>query len=142
MILADAVLALHVGVILFNVFGLVVIPLGGWLSWRFVRVAWWRLLHLVAMAAVAVQALVGQACFLTLWQDALVGRGQDGPPLIVRWVDRIIFWPLPLWFFAVLYGLAWLYVLALLWWVPPKWRRRRAHPPHPQSGHLFLGSEF
>jgi hypothetical protein len=32
MILADVVLALHVGVILFNVFGLVVIPLGGWLG--------------------------------------------------------------------------------------------------------------
>jgi hypothetical protein len=38
MILADTVLALHVGVILFNVFGVVVIPLGGWLGWRFVRV--------------------------------------------------------------------------------------------------------
>jgi hypothetical protein len=79
MILADAVLALHVGIILFNVFGLVVIPLGGWLGWRFVRVAWWRLLHLGAMAVVAMQALVGQACFLTLWQDALVGMGQGEP---------------------------------------------------------------
>ena len=126
MILAGAVLALHVGVILFNVFGLIAIPLGGWLGWRFVRVAWWRLLHLGAMAVVAVQALAGRACFLTLWQDALIGRGQGEPPLIMRWVDRIIFWPLPLWFFAVLYGLAWLYVLALLWWVPPRWRRRRA----------------
>ena len=120
MILADAVLALHVGIILFNVFGLVVIPLGGWRGWQFVRVAWWRLLHLGAMAAVAVQALVGRACFLTLWQDALVGRGQHEPPLIMRWVDRVIFWPLPLWFFAALYGLAWLYVLALLWWVPAR----------------------
>ena len=128
MILADAVLALHVGIILFNVFGLVVIPLGGWRGWQFVRVAWWRLLHLGAMAAVAVQALVGRPCFLTLWQDALVGRGQDEPPLIMRWVDRVIFWPLPLWFFAALYGLAWLYVLALLWWVPLEWRRRRSHP--------------
>jgi hypothetical protein len=126
--LADAVLALHVGVILFNVFGLVVIPLGGWLGWRFVRVAWWRLLHLGAMAAVAVQALVGRPCFLTLWQDALVGTGQREPPLVMRWANRVIFWPLPLWFFAALYGLAWLYVLALLWCLPSEWPRWRARP--------------
>jgi hypothetical protein len=125
--LADGVLALHVGIILFNVFGLVVIPLGGWRGWRFVRVAWWRFLHLGALAVVAVQALAGRACILTLWQDALLGRGQSAPPLIMRWVDRIIFWPLPLWFFAALYVLVWLYVLALLRWVPPEWPGRRAH---------------
>ena len=125
---ADAVLALHVGIILFNVFGLIAIPVGGWLGWRFVRVAWWRLLHLGAMAAVAVQAVAGRACFLTVWQDTLVGMGQNQPPMIMRWVDQVIFWPLPLWFFAALYGLAWAYVLALLWWVPPRWRRRRSPP--------------
>lgn len=129
--LADIVLALHVGIILFNVFGLVAIPLGGWLGWWFVRVAWWRLLHLAALGVVALQALAGQACFLTLWQSALVGRPAGAPPLIMRWVDRIIFWPLPLWFFAVLYVLVWLYVLALLWWVPLEWPRQRAHLDHP-----------
>jgi hypothetical protein len=50
--LAEAVLALHVGVILFNLFGLVAIPLGGWRGWRFVRGVWWRALHLAAMSAV------------------------------------------------------------------------------------------
>jgi hypothetical protein len=60
--LAEGVLAAHVCIILFNVFGLVAIPLGRWLGWRFVRVAWWRLLHLVSMAAVAVQAAAGRAC--------------------------------------------------------------------------------
>ena len=124
--LADGVLALHVAVILFNVFGLIAIPLGGWRDWRFVRVAWWRLLHVGALALVAAQALAGQACFLTLWQDALIGAGGSAPPpLIMRWVDTLIFWPLPLSFFALLYVVVWLYVLALLWYVPPKWHARR-----------------
>ncbi|HUZ32935.1 MAG TPA: DUF2784 family protein, partial [Xanthobacteraceae bacterium] len=69
--LALAVLAAHVAVIAFNVFGLVVIPLGGWLGWRFVRILWWRALHLALLAVVALQALFGRACFLTLWQAAL-----------------------------------------------------------------------
>jgi hypothetical protein len=118
--LAEAVLALHVGLILFNVFGLVVVPLGAWLGWRFVRVAWWRFLHLGALGVVAVQALMGRACFLTLWQDALRGVSGNATPLIMGWVDRVIYWPLPFWFFAVLYALVWCYALALLWAVPPR----------------------
>jgi len=117
--LAVAVLALHVCVILFNIFGLVAIPLGAWRGWQFVRIAWWRWLHLASLAAVAVQALAGRACFLTLLQDSLMGRGGREPPLIMRWIDRMVFWPLPLWFFAALYVLVWCFALALLWAVPP-----------------------
>jgi hypothetical protein len=63
--------------------------------------------------------VAGRACFLTLWQDALAGTG-GRVPLVMRWVNRVIFWPLPLSFFAALYVLVWLYALALLWWVPPR----------------------
>lgn len=121
--LAGTVLALHIGVILFNVFWLLAVPLGAWRGWHFVRITWWRWLHVGALAAVAVQALAGHACFLTLWQDALLGRGGNQQPLIMRWVDRIIFWPLPLWFFIALYVVVWCYALALLWLVPPTWPR-------------------
>jgi hypothetical protein len=123
--LADAVLALHLLVIGFNVFGLIAIPLGAWRHWRFVRIAWWRWLHVAALAMVAVQALAGRACFLTLWQAALLANGAGAPPLIMHWVDQVIFWPLPLWVFAALYVVVWLYVLVLLWVVPPAWPRRR-----------------
>ncbi len=123
--LANAVLALHVGVILFNVFGLIAIPLGAWFGWRFVRIAWWRLLHLLSLAVVAAQALAGRVCLLTLLQEDLRGQHGNAPPLIMRWVDRVIFWPLPLWFFTGLYVLVWLYVVALWWWVPPYWLGRR-----------------
>ena len=123
--LAEALLALHVGVILFNLFGLVAIPLGGWRGWRFVRGFWWRVLHVVAMAAVAVQAVAGRACFLTVWQDALARSEAGRTPLIMGWVDRVIFWPLPLWVFAAAYIVLLLYVLALWWLILPAWPGRR-----------------
>ena len=129
--LADAVLALHLLVIGFNVFGLVAIPLGAWRGWRFVRIAWWRWLHVAALAAVAAQALAGRACVLTLWQDALSGGNGAASPLIMRWVDRVIYWPLPLRVFAVLYVAVWLYVLVLLWAVPPS--RGSVHRRHGQG---------
>ncbi len=117
--LAETVLAFHVGVILFNLFGMIAIPIGGWRGWRFVRILWWRLLHLGALALVAVQALLGRACFLTLWEGALSGQSVK-TPLLMGLVNRVIFWPLPMAFFAALYSFVFVYVLLLLWIVPPR----------------------
>lgn len=126
--LARLVVAIHIGVILFNVAGLVVIPVGAWRGWRFVRIFWWRALHLAILALVAVQALLARACFLTLWQSALqqrAGEAASGAPLVARWVHDLIFWPLPLWFFAVLYVVVCLYALLLWRLVPPRLRDAR-----------------
>jgi hypothetical protein len=119
MVLAAAILAAHVGVILFNLFGLIAVPLGAVCGWRFVRVRWWRVLHLVSLAAVAGQAVLGRACILTIWQAAFVGMAGSPTPLIMGWVNRVIYWPLPIWVFAALYLLVLGYALALLWLVPP-----------------------
>jgi hypothetical protein len=121
--LALSVLAIHVVVIAFNVFGLIAIPVGGLLDWRFVRVFWWRAVHLALLAVPALQALFGRACFLTLWQAMLeqaAGARASQEPLIARLVESVIFWPLPIWFFASLYVAIWIYALALWWLVPPR----------------------
>lgn len=112
------VLALHLVVIAFNVAGLMVIPLGARLGWRLVRIRWLRLAHLASLAVVALQAAFGRACFLTLWQSGLGGGTEE--PLIMRWVNSVIFWPLPLWVFTALYLAVFAYVVALWWVVPPK----------------------
>ncbi|HUZ11442.1 MAG TPA: DUF2784 domain-containing protein [Caulobacteraceae bacterium] len=123
---ADLVLAAHLAVIAFNLFGLVAIPLGARLKWSFVRRPGWRLAHLASLAIVAAQAIAGRACFLTIWQDQLAGARQS-QPLIMRWVDSAVFWPLPLWVFEAVYVAIFAYVVALFWLVPPRgWRRRGA----------------
>ncbi len=118
MLLAEAVLAAHLAIILFNLFGLIVVPLGAARGWRFVHVAWWRVLHLALLAAVAAQALAGRACFLTVWQSELAVGAASPAPLIMGWVDRLIYWRLPIWVFAALYALVFGYALALLWLAP------------------------
>ena len=126
--LAEVVLAVHVSIIGFNLFGLIAIPLGAWRGWAFVRAPLWRLAHVASLAVVVVQAALGEACFLTLWQDALTGA-RGGQPLIMRWVNAVVFWPLPMWVFGAAYGLALAYAVALLWLAPPDFarlRRRRA----------------
>jgi len=133
---ANAILAVHLGVINFNLFGLFAIPLGGWLGWRFVRAAWWRWLHLASMAVVAVQAAAGRACFLTILQDDLAGAGSGQPPLIVRVMNRLVYWPVPLWVFAIIYVALLGYVIALFWMVPVTTSKtaRSDNAPSPLAG--------
>jgi Protein of Unknown function (DUF2784) len=121
-ILGPWVLAAHLVVIAFNVAGLVVIPLGAWRGWAFVRWRWLRLAHLGALAVVAAQAVAGRACFLTYWQDDLTGGGgQD--PLIMRFVNSFTYWPLPAWAFTAAYLAVLAYAAGLWWWAPPVARR-------------------
>jgi hypothetical protein len=117
--LSQAILAVHLAVIAFNALGLIAIPLGAALGWRWVRRRSWRALHVASWAVVAMQAALGRACFLTLWQDELAGAAAQ-PPLIERWVERAIYWPLPIWVFGAIYGVLFAAVLALWWAVPPR----------------------
>src|SRR5690606_32496722 len=97
--------------------------LGAWRGWRFVRARGWRLLHLASLAVVALQAVLGRACFLTIWQDE-AGGGVERPPLIARTINSLIYWPLPLWVFTAAYMAVFAYVLALWFLVPPRPSRR------------------
>lgn len=120
--LAIAILAAHLVVVAFNVGGLVLVPLGSWAGWRFVSGFWWRLAHLGSLAAVALQAILGQACFLTVWQAAFEARADahEPPPLIATWINGLLYWPLPLWAFATAYVCVFVYTLLLWRWVPPR----------------------
>ncbi|MDR7926111.1 DUF2784 domain-containing protein [Acidithiobacillus thiooxidans] len=125
LLLAQTILVIHLAVITFNIFGLVVIPIGAWRGWPWVRIFWWRALHLGALFVVAIQAVLGRACFLTIWQSQLQqAAGEQGyrQPFIQTWIDHLLFWNLPILFFSTIYVLIWIYVLFLWWRVPPRWR--------------------
>ncbi len=116
---ALSILLLHVALIAFNVAGCVLVPVGAWRGWRWVREFWWRLAHLLSLAVVALQALFGRACFLTIWQGDVSGHAHV-QPLIAGWIDRLVYWPLPLWGFAIAYVALFAYVIALWVWVRPR----------------------
>ncbi len=123
-IAATLILFGHFAIVVFNVFGLVAIPAGKWLSWEFVREFWWRFAHVLSLAMVALQAVLGRACLFTIWENAL--RADAGsaepPPMIANWINSVLYWPLPLWVFAAGYVGVLLYTLLLWRWVPPRIR--------------------
>ncbi|MDP1685414.1 MAG: DUF2784 family protein [Hydrogenophaga sp.] len=63
--LADAILTLHVGIVIFVVGLLPLVLIGGALGWRWVRHLGLRLTHLALMLFIAAQAWLGQLCPLT-----------------------------------------------------------------------------
>ena len=128
MALANFILAFHFAIIAFNVAGLIVIPLGAVLGWRIIRIAWLRLLHLALLGIVAAQAIDGRACILTIWQNGLTGNRTAPEPVIMHWVNGLIYWNLPIWAFAVLYSAVFLYVAALSAFIPfgRRWRKQNA----------------
>jgi hypothetical protein len=118
------ILAIHLLVIAFNVLGLAAIPVGARLGWAWVRLRGWRALHLASWGLVAAQALLGRACILTIWQDRLAGGGPE-PPLVARWVNGLIYWPLPIWVFGALYIALFAAVVGFWMWPPTRPVRRR-----------------
>lgn len=76
---------------------------------------------MASLAIVALQAALGRVCFLTDWQASLEGTG-DAPPLIQGWIETLIFWPLPMWAFALLYAAVFIYAVWLWRLVPPRAR--------------------
>jgi hypothetical protein len=122
-LLADLVLLIHFGYVLFVVGGLGSIWLGGALGWRWVRNRRLRALHFAAIALVALEALAGVLCPLTWLEDALRPGAQTGTGFIQRWVHALLFWDYPAWVFTAAY-LGFAGVVALTWrLVPPRPRR-------------------
>jgi polyferredoxin len=122
-LLADAVLLAHLGVVVFNVGGLVLIVAGNRLGWRWVNRGWFRAAHLAAIAVVVAQAWLGITCPLTTlesWLRALSGTAPYGEGFIQHWVQRILFYQAPAWVFALAYTLFGLLVAAVWWRYPPQ----------------------
>ena len=121
---ADAVLLVHFAFVLFVTGGLAAIWLGAACGWRWVRNFTFRALHLAAICFVAAEALAGIACPLTVWEDALRGRGTE-MGFIARWVRGALFYELPEWVFTTAYVVFAIVVALTLWLVPPARRAKK-----------------
>jgi hypothetical protein len=142
-LLADAVLVLHAGVVLFVVAGLVLVLAGGLMRWRWVRNFWLRAAHLGAIAYVALQAWVDIACPLTTleqWLRTRAGQISFEGDFVAYWLGRLLFYQAPPWVFIAAYSL---FALLVAWsWlaVPPRSPFHRAARLESSGGRIELNS--
>jgi hypothetical protein len=130
-LIADLLAAIHFGWVIFIVFGLFVIILGGILRWRFIRNFWLRAIHLAMILVVVFEEIFGIPCPLTIWEYEL--RAASGKlyvtdmPFVPRLIHRLIFFDFPPIVFTVAYFLFGIAVLMTWFLVPPvlPWKKGR-----------------
>jgi hypothetical protein len=126
---ADFIVVFHLCYVLFAVGGELLIVLGWLLRWKWVRNFTFRIVHLLAVVVVAVEALIGVLCPLTEWEYQLRLRAgqsvEDEIPFMARLVRRLIFYDFPDWVFTLTYILFALLVATSLFFVRP---RRKSRP--------------
>jgi hypothetical protein len=127
--LADLVVAAHVAYVAYIVVGLVAILVGAALGWHWIRNPWFRWTHLLAIGLVALEAIWGINCPLTVWEGnlrVLAGQEASEGTFVGRLLDAVIFYQAPVWILNTVHvGFA-LLVLATLILVPPR-RQSASH---------------
>ena len=125
-VLADLVLAVHVGIAAFVVGMTLALLVGGPRRWRWVRRPWLRRLHVVLVGVIALQAWLGRLCPLTIWEQWLrmrAGQPSYSESFISHWLSRLLFFEAPWWTFVIAYSvLAAVVVVAWVRWPPREGR--------------------
>lgn len=122
--IADLILVLHLLIVVFNVGSLPVIWVGWAKGWHFVRNFYFRVVHLLLIGFVALEAIVGAICPLTTWEEALRGNGAGGRyehGFIAHWVHRVLYYDVDPWVFTLGYVMFFILVLLTFILVKPVW---------------------
>ena len=130
--LADLLVVIHAAFVAFVVAGLVVIWLGRFRGWAFVRNFWFRLAHLAAIGVVVAETLSDFVCPLTTWENWLRllagGEQRYAGSFIQHWLHRLIYFDLSERVFTIAYLVFFMAAVLSLWLIPPRWpRRSRTH---------------
>lgn len=125
-LLADLVLALHSGVVVFIVLGTVLIVAGNLRGWRWVNHFWLRFVHLAGMLSIAIGTWLDITCPLTdleRWLRIKANAQTYSGSFIEHWLQQLLFYDFAPWVFVLTYTLFGLLILALWWIFPPRRRR-------------------
>lgn len=123
LVLADAVLLLHVLFVAFVVGALLLVLIGGWRGWRWVRNPWFRIAHMLAIGFVVAQTWLDQVCPLTRLEMDLRASAGDvvyAGSFIGHWLQALLYYRAPNWVFAVVYSVFALAVVLAWTWVRPR----------------------
>ena len=128
-LLADLVLLVHFAFVAFVALGFLVIWVGYFCRWPFVRDLRFRVTHLLAIGVVLAESLTGFICPLTTWENQL--RRQAGESsgysgsFIQHWVGRILFHDWSEQTFTLIYAGFFILVGLSFWVVRPHRRPQR-----------------
>jgi hypothetical protein len=126
--LADLVVAVHFAYVAFAIFALLAIVVGIALRRSWARNFWFRTVHMLMIAVVVLESLVGIVCPFTTWEDRLrelAGETVQEGSFIGRWTHWLLFYEIPPWVLTTCYCSFGLAVLCVWLIAPPRWPWKR-----------------
>jgi hypothetical protein len=125
---ADGIVAIHVAYVGYVILGQFLIILAAPMKWQWARNPWFRFTHLLAIGIVAVEAIQGWACPLTVWEvqlRELAGQAHTGDASFMGKLlhDLLYFENVPQLVLDTGYVATALLVLQGLIMYPPRWFR-------------------
>ena len=118
-LIADIVLILHFGFVIFITSGFFIIPIGYRLNWKWIINRKLRLFHFGMMAFVTLETLLGITCPLTVIENTIRDVNQ-GSLFVSYWIRQLIYWDVPKFVFLILYNLFLVWTLLLWKLCPPQ----------------------
>lgn len=122
--LADLIVLLHLAYATFVVLALLVVLVGSYFGWAWVRNFWFRTVHLLLMGIVAAETVLGITCPLTVWEKQLrdlAGQTTYTGSFLGNLAHGALFIEAPDWVFGVAYLLFFVAVVAALVVSHPRW---------------------
>ena len=126
--MADMIAVIHLGYVAFVVAGFILIVCGVIFSWQWIRNPWFRLSHLMAIVGVALEALLGIECPLTVLEFKLRSSGYHldrHASFLGSLADSLLYYRAPEWVFTAAYTVCAVLGVIVFIVVPPT-RRGKA----------------
>jgi hypothetical protein len=125
--LADLLVGFHFLYVMFVIFGLIFIVIGGILRWSFIRNPYFRVIHFLSILVVAAQAIMNVPCPLTVWENQLRELAGQTVEWDISFIGRLlrllVFYDFPDWAFTVLHVSFASVVLLTLVIIPPRFKK-------------------
>ena len=127
-LLADLIVTFHFLYVIFAVGGQFTIVVGWLFRWQFIRQSTFRVTHLIAVAFVTLEAVIGMICPLTEWEynlRQLAGQSVDRDlSFVARLMRMLIFYDFPSWVFTFMHISFGFLVILTFVFVPPQFHKK------------------
>jgi len=127
-LIANIVLVVHFGIVLFVIGGLGWIVLSHRFGWRRANGIAFRVAHLACILVVVAESWLGITCPLTTLESYLRRMAGSSPyktGFVEHWIRQLLFFNAPSWVFILAYTVFGLIVVCAWWLFPPQFRKTR-----------------
>ena len=109
---SEIILLLHLLIFLFITLSFILIPIGYFQKWEWVKNKYYRSIHLILMGIISIETILGFMCPLTILENYFRDDIKVDNKL-TEIAHQILYWDLPNYQFIILYILSFSYLIFL-----------------------------